>query len=161
MKICENKKIEIVLFQTLKGYGKLGDQVKVPRGFARNYLIPKGIADYATAKNLEQIEKNKANLAAKDQQFIEAAEALKAQIEGLVLVFYRNLRDERNIHGSIQTRDIEQELHTKGFKINKSQIALPFPLKSIGSYKLQIDLYGEVSSFIEVEVVSNANKPVQ
>lgn len=161
MKVCENKKIPVLLYKSLKGRGKPGDEVMVLRGFARNSLIPRGIACYSTAENKQSLSAKQLELAREDEILNLNAQKLKTELENVELVFYCRLRDERNIHGSIQTRDIEAELNKLGLNVQKSQISLPKPLKTIDTYKIKIELYGDISTYITVDLRSLAKKPIE
>lgn len=161
-KIKEGKthKVEVVLFTSVRGCGKPGSIVKVARGFARNHLIPRGFADYATASNLQKIEIEKATLAKVDAEHIATAEKLKEQMLGMEVQFYCKVRDRENIYGSIQAKDIVDELRKQNIILNKSQVVLAHSLKVLGKYDVTVTLYGDVDTTISVIIKSSADKPV-
>jgi len=133
----KSKKVEILLYKSLRGYGVPGDKVLVAPGFARNRLIPAGYADYATAANLKKLEAQKVELSKLDAENVAAAKVMKEKINGVKLNFFCKVRENTNIYGSIQSRDIVIALKEQGFDIAKSQIVLSHPLKVLGEYDVK------------------------
>lgn len=154
----KSKKVDVLLFKSLRGYGVPGDKVSVAPGFARNKLIPTGYADYATVANLKKLEEMRAELATKDAEYIKTAKEIQANLHGVALEFFCKVRENQNIYGSIQSRDIMEALKEKGFKIEKSQIILAHPLKVLGESDVKIELYGDVEATVHVVLKSSADK---
>lgn len=158
LKEGKSKKVEILLFKSLRGYGMPGDRVKVAPGFARNKLIPTGYADYATVANLKKLEAMQAELAKQDQEYIASAKKIQGELHGVQIEFFCKVRENANIYGSIQSRDVAQALQDKDFKVEKSQVVLSGALKVLGAYDVKIELYGDVEAVIHVTLRSSADK---
>lgn len=145
--------IQVILYKSLRGKGKPGDIISVAKGFA-NVLIPKKLADFATKEKIDEMNKNKAKHEAEDLKNLQNAQELKGKLEGLKLDFFCKLKDGNNIYGSIQAREIEQKLHEYGFKISKSNIRIARPIKALGVYDVNLELYGDVAITISANVRS-------
>lgn len=144
--------MKVILRQEIDSLGRFGDQVKVAAGYARNYLIPKGIAVEASAGNLRQLEAEKAAYLKKAQVSKEKAEGLKGEIEALTLTFVRKAGEDDKLFGSVTAHDIEAELKKRGFELEKKAILLPEHLKALGQFTVPLKLYSEVSADLKVEI---------
>jgi large subunit ribosomal protein L9 len=145
--------MEIILRQSVENLGKPGDIVKVSPGYARNYLLPRGLAYEATPGNRKRIEMEKARLEAAEAERIKAAQGLADRLESVQLTFSARVGDEEKLFGSVTTADIAHQLHTQGFDVEKKQIDLHEPIKSLGVYKIPIRLHAEVKPEIKVWVI--------
>jgi large subunit ribosomal protein L9 len=145
--------MEIILRQSVENLGKPGDIVKVSPGYARNYLLPRGLAYEATPGNRKRIEMEKVRLEAAEAERIKAAQGLADRLESVQLTFSARVGDEEKLFGSVTTADIAHQLHTQGFDVEKKQIDLHEPIKSLGVYKIPIRLHAEVKPEIKVWVI--------
>jgi large subunit ribosomal protein L9 len=145
--------MEIILRQSIENLGKPGDIVKVSPGYARNYLLPRGLAYEATPGNRKRIAMEKARLEAAEAERIKAAQSLAERLENVQLTFSARVGDEEKLFGSVTTADIAQQLEAQGFDIEKRQIDLHEPIKSLGVYKIPVRLHAEVKPEIKVWVI--------
>jgi large subunit ribosomal protein L9 len=145
--------MEIILRQSIENLGKPGDIVKVSPGYARNYLLPRGLAYEATSGNRKRIAMEKARLEAAEGERIKTAQTLAERLETVQLTFSARVGEEEKLFGSVTTSDIAQQLQAQGFEIEKKQIDLHEPIKTLGVYKIPIRLHAEVKPEIRVWVI--------
>ncbi|HEY9450332.1 MAG TPA: 50S ribosomal protein L9 [Gemmatimonadaceae bacterium] len=146
--------MEVILRQTIESVGNPGDIVKVSNGYARNYLLPHGLAYEATPGNRKRIAAEKARLEAAENERRQSARTLADRLEQVSLTFSARVGDEEKLFGSVTAADIVQQLHAQGFpEIEKRQIDLHEPIKSLGVYKVPIRLHADVKPEIKVWVI--------
>jgi large subunit ribosomal protein L9 len=145
--------MEIILNQDVDRIGKAGTIIKVKDGFARNFLIPNGLALPLTPANLKKIEQEKQRKASKLTKHKKDAEELKEKISALSLTMPVLTHDEEKLYASITAQDISAALKEEGLDIDKNCIVLDEPLKSLGIYEVPINLHPEVSLKVKVWVV--------
>ncbi len=146
---------EVLLKKPLAGLGAEGDQVKVRAGYARNYLLPQGIAVPVTQANRKQIEALKKARAIREAQELDDAKALAAKLEGTELTFSVKTGEGGKLFGSVSTADIAAKLAEQGVEIARKQIHLPHgPIKLLGKHTASVKLHAEISVEISVEIVS-------
>ncbi|MGQ0715353.1 MAG: 50S ribosomal protein L9 [Gemmatimonadaceae bacterium] len=145
--------MEIILRQSIENLGKPGDIVKVSPGYARNYLLPRGLAYEATPGNRKRIAMEKARLEAAEQERIKVAQGLAERLEAVQLTFSARVGEEEKLFGSVTTADIAHQLQAQGFEVEKKQIDLHEPIKSLGVYKIPVRLHAEVKPEIKVWVI--------
>ncbi|MBC7791785.1 MAG: 50S ribosomal protein L9 [Anaerolineae bacterium] len=145
--------MEVILRQAVESVGKPGDVVEVKAGYARNYLLPRGLAFLATEGNKKRIAMEKARLEAAENERIGAAQSVANRLEQVSLTFSARVGEEEKLFGSVTAADIVQQLHAQGFDIEKRQIDLHEPIKSLGVYKVPIKLHAEVKPEIRVWVI--------
>ncbi|MCS7307321.1 MAG: 50S ribosomal protein L9 [Aquificaceae bacterium] len=144
--------MKVVLVKDLEGYGVFGDVVSVKDGFARNYLIPRGIAIPATEGNLKHVKGILSQRARKLQKEKEKARELAKKMEGLMLDIYRRVGEKGRLFGSVTAQEIAQALKEKGFDVDRKKIVIKTPIKEVGIYTITLKLYTDVSVDIKVEV---------
>lgn len=144
--------MKVVLIKELEGYGGFGDVISVKDGFARNYLIPRGIALPATEGNLNHVNNILSQRARKLQKEKEKAQALAKKLSGLVLEIVRQVGEKGKLFGSVTSQDIAQALQEKGFDVDRKKVMLKNPIKDIGIYTITLRLHPEVSVDIKVDV---------
>ncbi|MEJ5339840.1 MAG: 50S ribosomal protein L9 [Aquificaceae bacterium] len=144
--------MKVVLIKDLEGYGVFGDVISVKDGFARNYLIPRGIALPATEGNLSHVRNILSQRARKLQKEKERAQALSKKLEGLMLEIFRQVGEKGKLFGSVTPQDIAQALQEKGFEIDRKKVMLKNPIKDVGVYTVTLKLHPEVSVDIKVDV---------
>ncbi|HEX6535851.1 MAG TPA: 50S ribosomal protein L9 [Gemmatimonadaceae bacterium] len=146
--------MEVILRNAIENVGKPGDIVEVSNGYARNYLLPRGLAYQATPGNRKRIAQEKARLEAAENERRAQAETLAARLEQVQLTFSARVGEEEKLFGSVTAADIIQQLHAQGFpEIEKRQIDLHEPIKSLGVYKVPVRLHAEVRPEIKVWVI--------
>ena len=145
--------MEVILRQAVENVGKPGEIVKVSNGFARNYLIPRGLAYEATAGNRKRIEQEKARLEAAENTRRSEAQEIASRLEPVQLTFSARVGEEDKLFGSVTSADIAHQLQAQGFSIEKRQIELHEPIKALGVFKVPIRLHAEVKPEIKVWVI--------
>ena len=143
----------VILLKDVKGTGKAGEVVKVSDGYARNMLIPKGMAQEATEGNIRSLEKQKALLAEKKAAEKAAAEALAEKLKGLKAVIKTKGGDAGRLFGSITSKDISDAYSEQfGLNVDKKKIVLDQPIKTVGEYKVPVKLYADVTGTLDVTI---------
>jgi large subunit ribosomal protein L9 len=145
--------MEVILRQAVESLGKPGDVVKVSNGYARNYLLPHGVAFEATPGNLKRIQLERDRLEAAENERRAAAQALADKFEQVQLTFSAKVGDEGKLFGSVTAADIAHQLEAQGFDIEKRQIDLHEPIKALGVYRIPIRLHADVKPEIRVWVI--------
>jgi large subunit ribosomal protein L9 len=145
--------MEVILRQAVESLGKPGDVVNVSNGYARNYLLPRGIAFEATSGNLRRIQQERERLEAAENDRRGAAQTLAEKIEQVSLTFSARVGEEGKLFGSVTASDIAQQLEAQGFHIEKRQIDLHEPIKSLGVYRIPVRLHADVKPEIRVWVI--------
>jgi large subunit ribosomal protein L9 len=145
--------MEVILREAIEKLGHPGDVVKVSPGFARNYLLPRGIAYEATPGNLKRIAQEKERLEAAENSRREAAQALAATLEPISLTFSARVGEEGKLFGSVTSADIAHQLEAQGVHIEKRMIDLHDPIRALGVYKVPVKLHADVKAEIKVWVI--------
>ncbi|MCU0439414.1 MAG: 50S ribosomal protein L9 [Raineya sp.] len=145
--------MEVILKEDLTGLGYKNDVVKVKPGYARNYLIPRGIAIMATDSNRKILAENLKQAAHKAEKIKTEALNLAERIGGLVLEIPAKVGESGKIFGAVTTTQIADALKSKGFDIDRKKIAIGGDVKMVGEYKATLDLHREVKHSIIFKVV--------
>jgi large subunit ribosomal protein L9 len=145
--------MEVILRQAVENLGKPGEVVKVSNGYARNYLLPHGVAFEATPGNLKRIQQERDRLEAAENERRSAAQGLAEKFEQVQLTFSARVGDEGKLFGSVTSADIAQQLEAQGFHVEKRQIDLHEPIKALGVYRIPIRLHADVKPEIRVWVI--------
>ena len=142
-----------ILMKDVKGSGKAGDVVKVSDGYARNMLLPKGLAKEATEGNIRSLEKQKAIAAEKLEEQKAAAKEMAAKLEKITLKIESKGGDSGKLFGSITSKDIAEALEKQeGMKIDKKKIEMKTPIKQAGETEVTLKLFTEISAQLKVSV---------
>lgn len=145
----------VILLKDIKGTGKAGDVVKVNDGYARNMLIPKGLAQIATDSNMRSLEKAKALQDEKYNKDKEEAMKLKDNLEKLRLIIETKAGEGGRLFGSITSMDIQKVLlENHKIDIDKKKIQLESPIKQAGNYELNVKLFYDVIAKLKVSVTA-------
>ena len=144
--------MQVVLLERIGRLGQMGDVVKVRPGFARNFLLPQGKALRATKENLARFETERAQLEATNLQRKQEAEDVAKKLDGLSFVILRQAGDTGQLYGSVSTRDIAEAVTAGGFTIERSQVLLDHPIKSLGLHDVRVGLHPEVEIKVAVNV---------
>jgi large subunit ribosomal protein L9 len=145
---------EILLVQPVENLGGEGDQVKVRAGYARNYLLPRGIAVPLTGANRKQVEALKKRRAEREATELNGAQDLAKKLEKKSLAFAVKTGEGGKMFGAITTNDIHDKLVADGFEIEKRRILLHTPVKTLGQHTVKIKLHADVSVDLNFDVVS-------
>ena len=144
--------MKIILLQTQENLGKVGEIVNVKPGYARNYLFPKRIASAATKQNIKSLEVFLKSQESKEAKNRTNLEALSKKLNKLTLKFDVQVGEDEKLFGSVTTQMISDELAGQGYTIDKKEINLEEPIKSLGNYKIEIDLGYELDTKIKIKV---------
>lgn len=146
--------MKLILKENLEHLGQIGDIVKVAPGYARNYLLPKGLAIEATEKNAKALDHAKRQLAYKKNKALESARNMVAKLEALTVTLTHKAGEEGKLFGSVTTMEIADFLKTQGFEIDRKKIVLAEPIKQVGEYKLAVKIHPEVPATVKVIVTA-------
>ncbi|MGH7783667.1 MAG: 50S ribosomal protein L9 [Candidatus Binatia bacterium] len=148
----------ILLREDIDSLGGRGEVVKVKAGYARNYLLPQGLATVATKGNVKQIEQERAALLRRAAVEKATAEAQREQMGEIALTFERKVGDHGTLFGSVTTMDIADALKEKGYEIDRRKIALRDAIKEIGEFKVSVKLHREVVLPLSVTVTAEGGE---
>ena len=144
--------VELILLQRVEKLGQMGEIVKVKPGYARNYLLPQSKAVRATKANRERFERERAQLEAQNIKRRDEAERVAERIHGLTIILIRQASDAGSLYGSVSSRDISEGSTAAGLGIERSQVLLQNPIKSLGISSVRVALHPEVIIDIKVNV---------
>ncbi len=144
--------VELILLQRVEKLGQMGEIVKVKPGFARNYLLPQKKALRATAENRRYFDDQKAQLEAQNLRRKEEAERVAERVHGLSVVIIRQAGESGSLYGSVSNRDIADASTAAGLTIDRSQVILNHPIKTLGLTQVRVVLHPEVSIPVTVNV---------
>ena len=144
--------VEIILRDDVEHLGKIGDVVRVKPGFARNFLLPRGLAVEANTKNLRMLEHQKRVIGIKGEREMKTAEATAGRLGGLKLVLRVKAGEEGRLFGSVTNLDIERLLAEKGIAVDRRRISLAEPIKQLGTFPIGVQVGRGVRATIELTV---------
>jgi large subunit ribosomal protein L9 len=150
--------MEVILLERVGRLGQMGDVVRVKDGFARNFLLPKGKALRATKENRSRFETMKTELEARNLEQRGEAQKVGEKLDGQNFTVLRQAAEGGQLYGSVSPRDIAALVIAKGFKIDRNQISLNTPIKTIGMHKVPIALHPEVEVTVMVAVARNEDE---
>jgi large subunit ribosomal protein L9 len=145
--------VQLILTQAMAGLGQAGDVVKVRPGFARNYLIPQGLATFATENNLRMVEKHRQRLRALEEARRADLQNLAAQIAQRSLTIEANANAEGHLYGSVNADQIAATLRAEGFSVAAESVRIEGPLKELGLYSIKVHLAADIDSEVKLWVV--------
>ncbi len=144
--------MNIILTENVDYLGNIGDSVKVKPGYARNYLIPRGLAVEANPRNVKELEHRKRQLERKLQKVTQAAELLKGKIEAVKCEFSLRASEEGKLFGSVTSMEIEAKLAEAGVEVDRKKIQLGEAIKTLGEFEVPVKLQAGVTANIKVNV---------
>jgi large subunit ribosomal protein L9 len=150
--------MQVILLERVAKLGQMGDVVRVKDGFARNFLLPKGKALRATKENRSRFESMKVDLEARNLEQKSEAEKIAKRLEGQSFTVLRQAAEGGQLYGSVSPRDLAALISENGFAVNRAQIALNTPIKTIGLHKVPVSLHPEVEVTINLAVGRNADE---
>ncbi|HEX2833900.1 MAG TPA: 50S ribosomal protein L9 [Thermoanaerobaculia bacterium] len=146
--------MKVILTEEIRGLGTRGDVVTVKDGYARNYLIPKNLAQEATTSNLKAIEHQRRKWALLAQQERDAAQKAADRVKGVKIQIEKRVGEQGHLFGSVTANEIADALAEKGIDVDKRRIELAAPIKNIGLHDVEVRLHRDVTATIQVEVVA-------
>jgi large subunit ribosomal protein L9 len=150
--------MQVILLERIGRLGQMGDVVTVKDGFARNFLLPQGKALRATEANRKRFERERAQLEARDLELKGEAQAVATKLDGQSFIVIRQAGDTGQLYGSVSTRDIAEAVTEGGFTVERRQVMLDRPIKTLGLHQLRVQLHAEVEPHITVNVARSADE---
>ena len=154
----ENGGIQLLLIHNVEHLGKQGDIVEVKPGFARNYLLPQGMATVATEHHKRMVEKHREKLRALELEKLKSYRDLADELGKQSITIEANANDEGHLYGSVGPHEITASLKEAGFTLANDQIRLDGPLRELGLYTVRVHLHSEVEANLKVWVVPTATE---
>jgi large subunit ribosomal protein L9 len=145
--------VELLLIQSIEHLGKQGDVVEVKSGYALNYLLPQGLATFATEHHKRMVEKNRAQLEAIEKARLAGLQTLAANLAKQSITIEANANDEGHLYGSVGAAEIANALKKANFHLGPDQVRLTGPLKELGLYTVKLHLGSEVDAEVKIWVV--------
>jgi large subunit ribosomal protein L9 len=150
--------MEVILLERVAKLGQMGDVVRVKGGYARNYLLPQGKALRATEASRKRFDREKVQLEARNLEARKEAEGVAGKVSGRSFIILRQAGENGQLYGSVSTRDIAEAASTDGVSIERRQVRLDRPIKSIGVHEVQIALHPEVEVPVSINVARSADE---
>jgi len=150
--------MQVILLERIGRLGQMGDVVTVKDGFARNFLLPQGKALRATDANRKRFERERAQLEARDLELKTEAKAVSGKLDGQSFIVIRQAGDTGQLYGSVSTRDIAAAITEGGFSIERHQVLLDRPIKTLGMHALRIALHAEVVPHVTINVARSPDE---
>ena len=148
--------MKVVLTQDMESLGLGGEIVNVAKGYARNYLIPQGMALEATEQNIKLTEMQRKNIEIKRIKAKEDALKVKERLSGISVTIAQKVGEEDKLYGSVTTMDIAEQLEKQGITVERRRMVLDKPIKTLGDFAVTVKLHPDVSASIKVVVVPEA-----
>ncbi len=150
--------MKVILMRDFEPLGLEGNIVDVARGYARNYLIPKGVVIEATKSNLKALEVTRQKIMAQRIKDKEVAETAREKLSQIVVTVRRKTGEEDRLFGSVTGRDIAQELEKGGIVVDRRKVIVDEPIRTLGEFEVPIKLHPEVQATIKVVVEREEEK---
>jgi large subunit ribosomal protein L9 len=150
--------MEVILLQRVAKLGQMGDVVRVKDGYARNFLLPKGKALRATDANRKRFDTMKVDLEARNLEQKGEAEKVGSKLDGKNFIVLRQASETGQLYGSVSTRDLAALMSGSGVAVNRNQIELNAPIKTIGLHKVPVSLHPEIEVSVTVNVARSADE---
>jgi large subunit ribosomal protein L9 len=150
--------MQVILLERIGRLGQMGDVVTVKDGYARNFLLPMKKALRATEINRKLFEKDRVQLEARNLELKKEAETVFAKLDGKIFTAIRTAGDTGQLYGSVSGRDISELMTNGGFTVNRNQVALDTPIKTLGLHKATIQLHPEVLAKVVLNVARSSDE---
>ena len=144
--------MKVILQENIENLGHIGDVVKVAPGYARNYLLPKGLVLLANEKNTKAMEHARRQLEYKKNKVLEQARQLVAKIDALAINLVHQAGEEGKLFGAVTNMELAEQLKAQGIEIDRKKIVLAEPIKQLGEYTVTVKVHPEVSANLKVTV---------
>jgi large subunit ribosomal protein L9 len=151
--VRKETKMEVILLEDVPSLGKMGELVKVANGYGRNFLIPKRKAVRATSKKIKALEHEKRLALDRLDRSVKEAEELVTRLEDYSCTISKSVGESGKLFGAVTSMEIEQNLRENGFNVERKNILLEEPIKSLGIYTVPVKLSPEVTANLKVWVV--------
>ena len=151
-----NTSVEVLLAEDVSNLGKQGQIVRVRPGYARNFLLPNGLATVATEHNKRMVERHRQRLAEIEADRVKRLRSLADQVGKYSVTLEANANKEGHLYGSIVAQDISRALNSAGYEVEPDHIKLEGPLKELGMYTVRVQLHKDVETNVKVWVVPTA-----
>jgi large subunit ribosomal protein L9 len=148
--------MEVILKEDILNLGKIGELVRVRDGYARNYLLPRGLVLIANKKNLKTFDHQKKLVADQKQKIMRQAQSAADQLTGVSLVIPMKVGEEGRLFGSVTNIQIEKALKAKGLNVDRRKIHLDEPIKTVGDYEVPVRLAADLTVPLKLSVVSDS-----
>jgi large subunit ribosomal protein L9 len=150
--------MKVVLLERVEKLGVIGDVVSVKDGFARNFLLPRSKALRATAANLKVFESQRAQIEARNAEAKAQAEKGGEKLDGQTYVLIRQAGDSGQLYGSVSGRDVSEAIQAEGGKVDRSQVVLDRPIKTLGLHEVKVRLHAEVTVGVTINIARSADE---
>ena len=150
--------MEVILLERVAKLGQMGETVRVRDGYARNFLLARGKALRATEENKKRFETQRAQLEARNLELKREADSVAESLNGQAVVILRQSGESGVLYGSVSTRDIAEALSAEGFTVDRNQVTLNTPIKTLGLHTVPVVLHPEVSVTVTVNVARSAEE---
>jgi len=144
--------MKVILKKDVESVGRAGDLVNVSNGYARNFLIPRGLGTIASSKNMNVLKSEMETAARRTTREKENAQSMAERLGGVTCNISRKVGQQKKLFGSVSTKDIGDALREQGIEIDKRNILLEEPIKSLGEFSVRIKLHSGISTDIKVVV---------
>ncbi len=144
--------MKVILTESISSLGEIGDVVNVAPGYARNFLLPKGLALTATGKNVQELEHRKRLLARKREQVRQEMLSFAEKLNRVTINLRRKVSEDDKLYGSVSATDIGSALAERGFDIERKNIQMDQPIKQLGEFTVSIRVGAQISSNVKVVV---------
>jgi large subunit ribosomal protein L9 len=148
--------MEVILKEDIVNLGKIGEVVRVRDGYARNYLLPRGLVLVANKRNLKSYEHQKKLVGDQKQKFVRQAQSAAGELAGVSLVIPMKVGEEGKLFGSVTNIQIEKALKAKGLDVDRRKIQLDEPIKTAGDHEVHVRLSADLTVPLKVSVVSDS-----
>lgn len=145
--------MKIILREEVKNFGQMGEVINVKDGYARNFLIPKGLAVEANPKNISALEHEKKKIQELAKKAKTTAEDLATRLSSKVITIKAKAGEEEKLFGSVTAADIAEALKKEGMDIDRKKILLEDPIKRLGNYAVNVKIHSDVSTQVSIQVV--------
>ncbi|MFQ5458674.1 MAG: 50S ribosomal protein L9 [Myxococcota bacterium] len=146
--------MKVILNEEIESLGQPGDVVKVAAGYARNFLLPRGLAVLATPRNVRQLEHTRKVVADRQAKVVKALEKEQNAISAISLTITAQAGEEGKLFGSVTTADLAAALHHEGVAVDRKRILLDEPIRQIGEHEVEVKLHAQVTAKFKVNVVA-------
>lgn len=145
--------MQIILKEDVPNLGRMGQLLSVKRGFGRNYLIPRGLAVEATARNVKHLEHARRVIEGRREKLLAEARSIAERLRDMSVTIAKNTSDEDRLYGSVTNREIADALAAEGLKVDRRKIEIDEPIRSLGVFTVKIRLNAELIGALKVWVV--------
>ena len=148
--------MKVILTKDLDNLGRAGALVEVKPGYGRNYLLPRNLAVLATAKNIRQLDHQKAGILSRAAKEKQNMSAMAQKLSAVEVKLSRKVGEQNKLFGSVTSKDIHEQLVNQGYQVERKQIHLPEPLKEVGTHEVEVKLHADVSAKLKVTIAPEA-----